>query len=163
MGESAGPLRLAIGVFDEPERLEGAITDLFADNFTARDMCLVGTRRAFDTLIPAPASPAAPDPRTLLSRQLQPILPLVQDQELVATSGELLGMLLIGGKWNLGASTLSTSGLLPELLGKSTGEIGEGAIALLVSAPDPLRQHRSSRILLRHSAHTVQTHEFTPR
>jgi hypothetical protein len=63
----------------------------------------------------------------------------------------------------MGASTLSSSGLLPELLGKSTDDIGEGAIALLVSAPDPILQHRSSRILLRHSAHTVQTHEFTPR
>jgi hypothetical protein len=163
MGESAGPLRLAIGVFHEPERLEGAITDLFADNFTARDMCLVGTRRAFDTIIPAPASPAVPDPRTLLSQQLQTILPPVQDQELVATSGELLGMLLRHAKWSMGASTLSSSGLLPELLGKSTDDIGEGAIALLVSAPDPILQHRSSRILLRHSAHTVQTHEFTPR
>jgi hypothetical protein len=36
------------------------------------------------------------------------------------------------------------------------------AIVLLVSAPDSGLQHRSSRILLRHSAHTVQTHEFTP-
>ena len=58
MGESADSFRLAIGVFHEPQRLEGAIADLFADNFTVRDICLVGTRRAFDALIPAPASPA---------------------------------------------------------------------------------------------------------
>ncbi len=63
MGESADPFRLAIGVFHEPERLESAISDLFADNFVARDMCLVGTRQAFDRLLPMPVArnwPGAP-------------------------------------------------------------------------------------------------------
>ena len=56
MGDSADPFRLAIGVFHEPERLESAISDLFADNFVERDMCLVGTRQAFDRLLPMPVA-----------------------------------------------------------------------------------------------------------
>jgi hypothetical protein len=157
MGESADPFRLAIGVFHEPERLDGAISDLFADSFEARDMCLVGTRQAFDRLLAASVAN-----RAQLTGQLQPLSPLADDPEVVATSGDLLSTLLSHAKWQGGAHMPSSSPL-QELLARSSDHIGHGAIALLVSAPDPLLQHRSSRILLRHSAHTVQTHEFTPR
>jgi hypothetical protein len=163
MGENADLFRLAISVFDEPQRLEGAITDLFADNFDERDMCLVGTRQAFDRLMPMSAGAAVPKPsRALLAGQFQPLSPLTENQDVVATSGDLLRTLLSHAKWHGGART-PRSFPLQELLARSSDHIGRGAIALLVSAPDPLLQHRSSRILLRHSAHTVQTHEFTPR
>jgi hypothetical protein len=159
MGESADPFRLAIGVFHEPERLESAISDLFADSFAARDMCLVGTRQAFDRLLPAPVAELG---KEQLTRQLQPLSPLADDLEIVATSGDLLSTLLSHAKWQGAASGLGSSPL-QDLLARSFDHIGRGAIALLVSAPDPALQHRSSRILLRRSAHTVQTHEFTPR
>ena len=158
MGESADPFRLAIGVFHEPARLESAISDLFADNFAARDMCLVGTRQAFDRL----PAPVAEPGRAQLTGQLQPLSPLADDPEVVATAGDLLSTLLSHARWQGGANTPRSSPL-QELLARSSDHIGHGAIALLVSAPDPLLQHRSSLILLRHSAHTVQTHEFTPR
>ena len=87
MGESADPFRLAIGVFHEPERLESAISDLFADNFVARDICLVGTRQAFDRLLPMPVAEPG---RAQLAGQLQPLSPLADDPEVVATSGDLL-------------------------------------------------------------------------
>jgi hypothetical protein len=160
MGESADPFRLAIGVFHEPQRLESAITDLFADNFNPRDICLVGTRQAFDRLMPMSAGTAVP--RALLTGQFQPLSPLAENQDVVATSGDLLRTLLSHAKWHGGARTPRSSPL-HELLARSSDHIGHGAFALLVSAPDPLLQHRSSRILLRHSAHTVETHEFTPR
>jgi hypothetical protein len=159
MGESADPFRLAIGVFHEPERLESAISDLFADNFAARDMCLVGTRQAFDRLLPAPVAESG---RAQLTAQLQALSPLADGPEVLATAGDLLSTLLSHAKWHGGAD-MPRSSPLQELLARSSDHIGHGAIALLVSAPDPLLQHRSSRILLRHSAHTVQTHEFTPR
>jgi hypothetical protein len=159
MGESADPFRLAIGVFHEPERLKSAISDLFADNFAARDICLIGTRQAFDRLLPMPVGEPG---RAQLAGQLQPLSPLADDPEVVATSGDLLVSLLSHARWQVGANAPRSSPL-QELLARSSEHIGHGAIALLVSAPDPLWQHRSSRILLRHSAHTVQTHEFTPR
>lgn len=167
MGDSADSFRLAIGVFHEPDGLDGAISDLFADNFAARDICLVGTRKAFDRLLPASVGESGRAQLTgqlfgQLFGQLQPLSPLADDPEVVATAGDLLSTLLSHAKWQGGANTPLASPL-HELLARSCDHIGHGAIALLVSAPDPLLQHRSSRILLRHSAHTVQTHEFTPR
>ena len=163
MGENADPFRLAIGVFHEPQRLESAITDLFADKLDPRDICLIGTRQAFDRLMPMSAVAAVPNHgRALLTGQFQPLSPLAENQDVVATCGDLLRTLLSHAKWHGGARTLPSSPL-QELLARSSEHIGRGAIALLVSAPDPLLQHRSSRILLRHSAHTVQTHESTPR
>jgi hypothetical protein len=159
MGESADPFRLAIGVFHESERLESAICDLFADHFVERDMCLVGTRQSFDRLLPLPVGETG---RVHLTGQLQPLSALADALEVVATAGDLLSKLLGHAKWQGGANTPG-SWPLQELLARSSEHIGRGAIALLVSAPDPLLHHRSSRILLRHSAHTVQTHEFTPR
>jgi hypothetical protein len=155
MGESADPFRLAIGVFHEPERLDSAISDLFTDGFAAQDMCLVGTRPAFDHLLPASVSELG---RAQLASQLEP---LADGAEVVATSGDLLSTLLGHARWQRGTGARGSSPL-QDLLTRSSDHIADGAIALLVRAPDPARQHRSSRILLRHSAHTVQTHEFTP-
>ena len=87
MGDSADPFRLAIGVFHEPERLESAISDLLADNFVERDMCLVGMRQAFDRLLPLPVGEPG---RAHLTGQLQPLSPLADDPEVVATAGDLL-------------------------------------------------------------------------
>lgn len=159
MGESADPFRLAIGVFHEPERLDGAISDLFADSFAARDMCLIGKREAFDRLLPASVVELG---KVRFAGRLEALSPLADDSEVVATAGDLLSTLLSHAKWQ-GDSHVPRSSPLQELLARSSEHIGHGAIALLVSAPDPTLQHRSSRILLRHSAHTVQTHEFTPR
>jgi len=123
MGESADPFRLAIGVFHEPERLESAICDLFADNVDARDMCLVGTRQAFDRLLPASVAELG---RAQLAGQLQPLSPLAADPEVVATSGDLLSTLLRHAEWQGGASTLGSSPL-QELLARSSDHIGHGA------------------------------------
>jgi hypothetical protein len=163
MGKSADPFRLAIGVFHEPQPLECAITDLLADNFDPRDMCLVGRLGAFDRLLPMSTGTAVAEPgRALLTGQFQPLSHLAADRDVVATSSDLLRTLLSHANWHGGDETPRSSSL-QELLARSSDHIERGAIALLVSAPDPLLQHRSSRILLRHSAHTVQTHEFTPR
>ncbi len=104
-----------------------------------------------------------PEPgREFLTGQFQPLSPLAENQDVVATSGDLLHTLLNYARQHGSAGAPRTSPL-QELLAQSSDHIGHGAIALLISAPDPLLHHRSSRILLRHSAHTVQTHEFTPR
>ncbi len=158
MGETAEPFRLAIGLLQERQRLEEALADLFADGLGVSDMCLVGTRQAFDRLMPGPR--AGESGEGLLA-QFHALLPLAEDQEVVATSGPLLHALLSNAKWQSdGPSRMSR--ILPQLLARSSEHIDKGAIALLVRAPDPLLLHRSSRVLLRHSAHTVQTHEFTP-
>jgi hypothetical protein len=163
MGEVGETFRLASGVFYEPRKLGSAIAELHADGFTRRDMCLAGTREALGSVMQQTATP----PLSLIGkalnyRQLRPLYPLLDDVEVVATSGALLRKLLKEAAWSGTEQEQSSSWLLPDLFGRFTDHMRQSAIVLLVSAPDSNLQHRSSRTLLRHSAHTVQTHEFTP-
>ncbi len=158
MSDAGNTFRLAIGVFYEPLRLESAIGDLHTDGVPAPHMCLAGARQAIDGLaLPAPGGGA-----TLLTGQLRP-LPLTDYPQLVATDGRLLHTLLEHTKPDQQGPALGYSWLLPDLFAGLTDHLRAGAVALLVSAPDTGVQRRNSRILLRHSAHTVQTHEFAPR
>jgi hypothetical protein len=163
MAEVGETFRLASGVFYQPQELESAIAELRADGFTRRDMCLAGTREALGSIA---QQASGPEPsligKTLDYRQLRPLYPLLDNVEVVATSGVLLRKLLKEADWRSRDQDLLSSWLLPDLFGRFTDHMRQNAIVLLVSAPDPGLQHRSSRILLRHSAHTVQTHEFTP-
>jgi hypothetical protein len=163
MGEIGEIFRLASGIFYEPTKLESAIADLLADGFTKRDMCLAGTREALSDIVRPTARPAFSSIGSSLDRRrLRPLYPLFDNVEVVATSGVLLSRLLKEAAWTKGEQRLSSSWLLPELFGRFTDHMRQHAIVLLVGASDSGLQHRSSRILLRHSAHTVQTHEFTP-
>lgn len=163
MSEVGETFRLASGVFYEPRKLESAIAEFHADGFTRRDMCLVGTREALGSIVQQTSRPVLSlIGKTLDYRRLRPLYPLFDNAEVVATSGVLLRKLLKEAAWSDREQELSSSWLLPELFGRFTDHIRQKAIVLLVSAPDSGLQHRSSRILLRHCAHTVQTHEFTP-
>jgi hypothetical protein len=93
---------------------------------------------------------------------VRPLYPLVDNAEVVASNGILLRKLLRQANWRLGERELSSSWLLPDLFSRFSEHMRQNAVVLLVSAGDSNLQHRSSRILLKHSAHTVQTHEFTP-
>ncbi len=143
--------RLASGIFYDLPPLGRAIAELLAGGFRRREMCLAGTREALGNATVLPAQP----------RQLRPLYPLTPNIEVMATSGTLLRRLLKEAAWRMGESNLTSAWLLPELFGRFTDHIRQNAIVLLVSAPDPALQHQGSRILLRHSAHTVQTHEFS--
>lgn len=161
MGEADDTFRLASGVFYEPPKLESAVADLHANGFTRRDMCLAGTREALSGII----RPGADFPvvgGTLDYRRVRPLYPLVDNAEVVASNGILLRKLLRQANWRLGERELSSSWLLPDLFSRFSEHMRKNAVVLLVSAGDSNLQHRSSRILLKHSAHTVQTHEFTP-
>ena len=158
MSDAGNSFRLAIGVFYEPLRLEDAIADLYTDGVQAPHMCLAGARQAIDGL----ALPASSGGTAHLTGQLRP-LPLADDLQLVATDGHLLHALLEHTRPDQQSPALAHSWLLPDLFAGLTDHLRAGAVALLVSAPDIGVQRRNSRILLRHSAHTVQTHEFASR
>jgi hypothetical protein len=79
----------------------------------------------------------------------------------MGTSGALLRTLLKQASWREGAGKLDSAWLLPELFGRFSDHIRRNAVVLVISAPDPGLLQAGSRILLRHSAHPVQTHEFT--
>jgi hypothetical protein len=163
MDEASDRFRLAIGLFNEPQLLETAIVDLKADGVALGQMCLAGTRTSVDGLIaslPAPASRVAT--RQLLD-ELHALPVAVGNLDLVATDGELLHLLLQHTKAQETDHASPHNWRLPDLFAGLTSHLRTGAVALLVSAPDVGAQRRSSRILLRHSAHTVQTHEFARR
>jgi hypothetical protein len=143
--------RLASGIFYEPPRLGCAIGDLLAGGYRRREMCLAGTRTALGN------AKALPVP----TRQLRPLYALATTVEIMGTSGVLLRKLLKQAAWREGESNLASAWLLPELFGRFTDHIRGNAIVLLLSAADPALQHQGCRILLRHSTHTVQTHEFS--
>ena len=152
MTEGAATFRLASGIFYRTPPLGHAIGDLLGSGFKQREMCLAGTREALASA--KTGSQSAP-------RQLRPLYMLSEDVEVMGTSGVLLRKLLKEATWRDGVNALDTAWLLPELLGRFSDHIRGNAVVLLVSAPDPGLLQSGSRILLRHSTHPVQTHEFT--
>ena len=164
MDDASNVFRLAIGVFYEAQRLAGAIGELAADGVTAAQICLVGTRQAIDTLAPIASTLSAggqesgPPPGPLRA-----LVPHVNGLELVATDGHLLRRLLEHTEASESGNPAAHNWLLPDLFGGLTDHLRAGAVALLVGASDFSLQRSGSRILLRNTAHTVQTHEFMPR
>lgn len=154
-------LRLAVGIFYEPPRLSRAIAELFAEGISAQDMCVVGMPSAFAA---ARKSEAAGDGEqvagVLAAFQLHNLGNLIDGYQLSASSGALLRTLLKHAKWSKGDQRLNTNWLWPELCARLTDHIRQGALVLIVGTPTFSSQHQCSRTLLRHSAHTVQTHEF---
>lgn len=164
MDDASNTFRLAIGVFYEAQRLASAMGELLADGVTAAELCLVGTRQAIEALAPiASAAAVVGDGRGPAAAQVRPLAPHVNGLELFATDGQLLCSLLEHTEASDSGSSATHNWLLPDLFGGLTDHLRGGALALLVSAADFGRQRRGSRILLRNTAHTVQTHEFTPR
>ncbi len=162
MDNADDTFRLASGVFYEPQGLGSVIADLHANGFKRRDMCLAGTRKALSGVMP-PESPAFPMlGGSLDSGRVRSLYPLLGDVEVVGTNGVLLRKLLKEATWTQGDRTLASSWLLPDVFARFTDHVRRNAVVLLVSSADSGQQHRSCRILLRHSADTVQTHEFTP-
>jgi hypothetical protein len=161
MDEADDTFRLASGVFYEPAKLTSAITDLHANGFTRRNMCVAGTRDALE-LVMQRAGSTLPALATLDYRRVWPLYSQVDDVEVVATNGALLRKLLEKSARSYGDPASTSSWLLPDLFTRYSDHMRRNAVVLLVNAADSAQQHSSSRILLRHSAHPVQTHEFTP-
>jgi hypothetical protein len=159
MSDDHNTIRLAIGVFYAPDKLDASILDLFANGLATREICLAGTRRAFQHIVHGSPGYAYHERSALLrARPLKPLNTSSDDGELLATSGIVQRTLL----QEASRRAASTDLLWPLGSGDGLSEhVREGAIALVVCAPTPDLQHRSSRILLRHSDHTVLTHEFT--
>jgi hypothetical protein len=154
-------LRLAVGIFYEPPRLSRAIAELFAEGIGAQDLCLVGIPSAFaaarqDETVAAAEKSAG----SLRGFQLHDLGNLIDGYRLSASSGALLRTLLSHAKWSKGDQRLRTDWLWPELCARLTDHLRQGALVLIVGTPTFASQRQCSRTLLRHSAHTVQTHEF---
>ena len=154
-------LRLAVGIFYESPRLSRAVAELMAEGIGVQDMCLVGMPSAFEAARQDEVVADGAQVRGVLAGfQLHNLGNLIDGRQLSASSGALLRTLLKHAKWSKDDRRLRTDWLWPELCARLTDHIRQGALVLIVSTPTFSSQHQCSRTLLRHSAHTVQTHEF---
>lgn len=152
-------LWLSVGVFDSCPPLERAIAELHQEGFTNRDMCLVGTSAAFADMVRRPHGPLMPrSGRPLYQRQRHTLPWLSDNVEVFATTGILLRTLVIQAAAEQEERVPPGARLMQELCNKLNEHFQQDAIALLVSATDHKQQNQGSRVLLRHSFHTVQTY-----
>jgi hypothetical protein len=157
--DASNMFRFAVGLFYESRHMASALSEL-GNGAMHAEMCVVGA--------PAVVQQFAASSETVRScvGKLKTLALGLPDLELVATDGQLLNTLLDHGKPppdGADGTAATNSWLLPDLFGGLAEHLRRGAVALFVSAPDFGRQGRASRVLLRHTAHTVQTHEFTAR
>lgn len=150
-------LWLSVGVFDSCPPLDRAIAELLQDGFSNRDMCLIGTSAAFADMVRRPNGPLMPRSGRPLYQRQRHMLPWLSDNvEVLATSGLLLRTLVAQAAAEQEAP--ASAYLIQELCATLNEHLKQDAIALLVSATDHNQQNQGSRILLRHSFHTVQTY-----
>jgi hypothetical protein len=156
MDDASTMFRFAVGVFYESGNLASALDELCNGAILA-ETCLIGTPDALRDF--------AANSETIRSRasSLRVVAGDVAGLELMATDGQLLHTLLDYGKPSSDGVDAKHGWLLADLFRGLAEHLRSGAIALFVSAPDFGRQRRASRVLLRHTAHTVQTHELTAR
>jgi hypothetical protein len=156
MDDASNMFRFAVGVFYESGNLASALGELDNGAILA-ETCLIGT--------PAAMRGFAANSETVRSRagSLKVVAGDVAGLDLMATDGQLLHTLLDYGKPSGDGVDATHGWLLADLLRSLAEHLRSGAIALFVSAPDFGRQRRASRVLLRQTAHTVQTHELTAR
>ncbi|KAB2920719.1 MAG: hypothetical protein F9K29_00120 [Hyphomicrobiaceae bacterium] len=151
--------RLAIGIFYEAAKLESVMAELRADGFTLQDVCLVGTAAALNAAREhATGTQAADGMAALDSASMQTLDCRLEGMDIVATQGPLIQSLVETRRFG---HPSRRSWLQQELCDRLAGHVRKGAIAVLVSVRSAVSQQRCSRILLRHSSHAVQTHEFT--
>ncbi len=157
--EGGDTLWLSVGVFDSCPPLERAIAELHQDGFTNREMCLVGTSAAFAEMVRRPEGPLMPRFGRPLYQRQRHLLPWLADNcDVLATTGILLRTLVAQAAAERGNRVPAGAGLIQELCSTLNEHFRQDAIALLVSATDHNQQNQGSRVLLRHSFHTVQTY-----
>jgi hypothetical protein len=153
MDDPSNMFRFAVGVFYESGALASALDEL-GNGAILAETCLIGT--------PVAMQDFAASSETVRSRagSLSVVAADVAALELMATDGQLLHALLDYGRPSSDGVNAKHGWLLADLFRGLAEHLRSGAIALFVSAPDFSRQRRASRVLLRHTAHTVQTHEL---
>jgi hypothetical protein len=161
MNDTSTTVRLAIASFAEPRPLDAALLDLLRAGLDCDQLCLLGTCQAFETIVLRPAAFRYDEASAeLRSRTLKPIVSAREVPQLLATAGAMQLALHQDPAWSVPKSGLMGSA---GYSGGLADRLRHHSIALLVSAGSSALHQRSSRVLLRHSPHIVQTHEFTAR
>lgn len=160
---SAPKTRLAIATFLDTDNLAEAVEELERAGFGRDQVCLIGLERTVERLLAVAAAKSA----TLLSDL---IATSASAEPSLMQSSDGFVLVACGPQWqHIGSASGTDSGRIvvggwmdPATSSELTRLIGAGACVLSVNSDTVDQQRRSARILLSHSSHRVQTHEFTP-
>ncbi len=161
MAKGADKKRLAIAVFDRGDCLCRALADLGGVGITREQL---GIAALAPTLVRLQngawcVGSACGDIADAVAR-VETTPARVDDQFVVVTRNSLWQKLQCFGA-AASEALITANWMTLKLRNDLTDHIRKGAVVLGVSANDFDQQRQSTRILLQHSSHRVQTHEFT--
>ena len=161
MAVRADKTRLVIAVFDRGECLCRALSDLTSAGFDRQQMGIAAVAATLVRLQNgAWCTGSACGEVADAVRQVETTPTRVDDQFVVVTRDSLWQRFGCFGAAATDA-LFTANWMILKLRVDLTEHIRKGAVVLGVSANDFGQQRQSTRILLRHSSHRVQTHEFT--
>lgn len=151
--------RLAIGLFREAAPLQRALTGLADGVSDGVRMCLIGPRSLMTTAEMAEVTAPCKAHFDSLHEQCC----LFPDTMSTVATGRLLEE-LCQAPHTPSASAKPVPHWMTETQFERLGRhVEDGGLVLIVSSGSPAGQDASAHILLRHSQHGVQTHDFTVR
>lgn len=155
LDEARDRMRLAIAALPVPDRLCDAVSELFANQFSAADLCLAGAPAAID-LVRGIADTASGHPLTSLL-EVEPVS-LGGRARLLATSNRPLTTLKKSLPPPPGSTTTGSCWLPLPARDALMDHVANGDILVLAGPLAPSQLALATRVLLRHSQHPVQSH-----
>lgn len=153
--------RLAIGLFSDVPPLRHVIADLAAQGLDQRSLCLIGSAVALSNGALTDGDGEAASLYTALVRELRDFEGLFSSAALKASAGPLLDDLCELDLPKQGSYRPRPGWLSDGQRRRLEHQLLNGSLVLIVSSETSEQQDASCRILLRHSRHGVQTHDFT--
>lgn len=155
MSQGAEQVRLAIGVFDDPDNLWRTVRALMDDGFSLEQFCLVGLA---STVADIGRTGYAPAFQPGLFSQVEAWPGTGDGHAIVATSGPLLNSLL--SPQAPGTDSGNQSRMFTEHTSEILVQVLKGTIVLVIRSLTPAQQRSSTRTLLDQSSHSVKTYDF---
>lgn len=155
--------RLAIGLFGDHPPLFRALDDLSGQGLAADCLCLIGRLERM-----SPEKIGGFDRETSqknghLFAGAREVHGLFPPAPCAASAGRLFDDLCEPLSFPVAVPERYPMWLTSSQYERLSVHVFEGGLVLIVSSATPAQQDASSRILLRHSQHGVQTHDFTVR
>ncbi len=161
MADAADSYRLAIAALEVPDPVRHAIDELCANDVSTHQLCLAGKPGTVETMrstLSGKQSPA--DGALSLLLAVEPFDMVGNTMPIVATSGRLLTTLANSTVLSIAGTTNGNCWLPHDMRSRLFDRMISGD-ALLMAGPLSREQWiMSTRVLLRHSRHPVQSHEF---
>jgi hypothetical protein len=153
-------LRLAIAVFDGGECLCRALADLGLVGFVREQVGIAALASTLLGLRQGPSCVGSQCGDVVDAIAQVEKTPTKVNNEFVVVTRDSLWQRLGCFSAATAEALITANWMTLKLRDDLTGYIRKGAIVLGVSANDLNQQRQSTRILLQHSSHRVQTHEF---